>query len=117
MKPASKKRRALSIRQPYVELILRGLKKVEYRGRPTHVRGLIYLYASLQPGGEAGFRKLRAAPGELPTGLVLGTAILAGCRPSRRYPGDFEWILQDPRRLKRPFRPTRQPQPSWFFPR
>ncbi len=27
--------RALSIRQPYAELILRGIKKIEYRSRPT----------------------------------------------------------------------------------
>ncbi|MCH8824803.1 MAG: ASCH domain-containing protein [Planctomycetes bacterium] len=27
--------RALSIRQPYAELILRGIKTIEYRSRPT----------------------------------------------------------------------------------
>ena len=30
--------RAISIRQPYVEQILRGLKKREYRSRPTNIR-------------------------------------------------------------------------------
>jgi hypothetical protein len=34
--------RALSIRQPYVELILRGKKREEYRSRQTHVRGRVY---------------------------------------------------------------------------
>ncbi len=32
-------RRALSIRQPYAELILRGIKKIEYRSRPTRLLG------------------------------------------------------------------------------
>jgi hypothetical protein len=31
--------RALSVRQPYAELILRGMKVVEYRSRPTRIIG------------------------------------------------------------------------------
>lgn len=31
--------RALSIRQPFAELILRGIKTVEYRSRPTRIIG------------------------------------------------------------------------------
>ncbi len=31
--------RALSIRQPYAELILRGIKTIEYRSRPTRIIG------------------------------------------------------------------------------
>ncbi len=39
--------RALSIRQPYAEEILRGIKKVEYRNRPTRVLGQrFYIYAA-----------------------------------------------------------------------
>jgi ASCH domain len=38
---------ALSIRQPYAELILRGVKTVEYRSRPTRVIGEeFYIYAA-----------------------------------------------------------------------
>ena len=40
---------AITIRQPYVELILRGIKKVEHRSRPTDIRGRVYLYASTRP--------------------------------------------------------------------
>ena len=36
---------ALSIRQPYVEMILTRKKRIEYRSRRTHVRGRVYLYA------------------------------------------------------------------------
>ncbi len=39
--------RAISIRQPWVELIFGGEKQAEYRSRPTHIRGRVYLYASL----------------------------------------------------------------------
>jgi len=109
--------RALSIRQPYVEMILRGIKKAEYRNRPTKVRGLIYLYAGLKPGDEESFHDLKVEPGELPTGLVVGTAELVDCRPSRKYRGEFEWILRHPKRLKRPFKPKNEPQPAWFFPK
>ena len=41
--------RALSIRQPYAELILRGLKTVEHRSRPTKIIGRrFYIYAARQ---------------------------------------------------------------------
>src|SRR3954447_14718768 len=39
--------RALSIRQPYAELILRGIKTAELRSRPTMIVGeRFYIYAS-----------------------------------------------------------------------
>ena len=48
--------RALSIRQPYVELILRGIKKIEYRPMRTHIIDEeFYIYAALQPGDLEGF--------------------------------------------------------------
>ena len=42
---------ALSIRQPYAELILRGVKTIEYRSRPTRKIGeRFYIYASKGSG-------------------------------------------------------------------
>ena len=39
--------RALSVRQPYAELILRGVKTIEYRSRPTRIVGeRFYIYAA-----------------------------------------------------------------------
>ena len=50
---------ALSIRQPFAELILRGVKTVEYRSRPTRIVGeRFYICASM--------RKLSVASGQLP---------------------------------------------------
>jgi hypothetical protein len=42
--------RALSIRQPYAELILRGVKTAEFRSRRTHILGeRFYIYAAKGP--------------------------------------------------------------------
>lgn len=41
---------SISIRQPCVEMILRGVKAAEYRSRPIKRRGRVYLYAAGKPG-------------------------------------------------------------------
>src|SRR5688572_23284171 len=42
--------RALSVRQPFAELILRGIKTIEYRSRPTRIVGERFrIYASKTP--------------------------------------------------------------------
>jgi hypothetical protein len=92
--------RALSIRQPFAELILRGIKTVELRSRATSIVGdRFYIYASKGPG--AGRRvwseDLRVAqpPGWmielmeqirmiepdaiLPKGVIVGTARIVKC--------------------------------------
>ena len=40
--------RALSIRQPYAEQILRGTKRFEYRSRRTAIRERVYILRELQ---------------------------------------------------------------------
>jgi hypothetical protein len=45
--------RALSIRQPYAEMILRGVKTVEYRSKPTRIIGeRFWIYAAKGKGPE-----------------------------------------------------------------
>src|SRR5687768_10253041 len=100
--------RALSIRQPYVEQILRGVKRVEYRSRRTGIIGeTFYIYAAKLPGDRAGFDSLGRRPGELPTGLIVGTARILKCTEGDG--GGFEWHLADVKRLARPRKPARQP--------
>ncbi len=111
----TKPTRALSIRQPYVEMILRGIKKAEYRSRLTHIRERVYIYASLKPGDESYYKKLQVEPGTLPTGLILGTVEIVDCK-YRILQGDYQWILANPKRLKTPIKPERQPQPGFFKP-
>lgn len=107
--------RAISIQQPYVEEILRGIKKYEYRSRQTHIRGRVYLYASLRPGDVDRWRKLKLQPGELPTGVIVGSVEIVDCKAFEK--GDyFGYRLKNPRRYKKFLKPKNQPQPCWFFP-
>ena len=129
--------RALSIRQPFAELILRGTKTIEYRSRPTRIIGeRFFIYASMQPA--VGSRQsvwsgdlalpdrplppwmielaegLRLwKPGELPTGVIVGSAIIDRCS---RGEGVYHWHLTGVERLAEHTRPRRHPQPSWFRP-
>lgn len=128
--------RALSIRQPFAELILTGRKTVEYRSRPTRIVGeRFYLYASRTWAADgAGARAwstdlAMASPlpwmaelaeglklfreGALPTGVIVGSAVI-----DRVTPGDdglFRWHLAQVERVD-VRRPTRHPQPAWFRP-
>jgi hypothetical protein len=104
---------ALSIRQPYAEQILRGTKKIEYRSVPTKMRGRYYIYASLQPGDSRAFRKLGMEPGDLPTGVLVGTVEIEDCKGRN---GLYRWHLARPVRLKRHRKPDNHPQPVWFRP-
>jgi hypothetical protein len=137
--------RALSIRQPFAEMILSGRKTVEYRTRPTRVIGeRFWIYASKgrSRNSEASSQQgiwsadLAAAdaplppwmielaeglrlwkPGELPTGVVVGSAVIERCA-ALAGPGEplYGWHLVDVRRAERLRRPARHPQPGWFIP-
>ena len=97
--------RALSIRQPFAEAILAGRKRVEFRSRPTRVRGRVYVYASNTAHSRAGL--------SLPRGVIVGTVEIYDCA---RGTETYEWHLRKPKRLSRPRRPRQKPQPVWFFP-
>ena len=101
--------RALSIRQPFAELILRGIKTVEYRSRPTRIIGEpFYIYASKSgprsgaarqkiwsrdlAGGQPPARLLELAEQvrliepefnqhTFPTGVIVGQAVIERCVP------------------------------------
>lgn len=105
--------RALSIRQPYAEQIMRGTKRIEYRTQPTKIRERIYIYASLTPADEYEFKQMKARPGDFPVGVLVGTVEVVDCTG---VPGDYEWHLRNPVRLAELIKPTRKPQPSWFLP-
>src|SRR5688572_16411748 len=125
--------RALSIRQPYAELILRGIKTVEYRTRPTRIVGeRFHIYAPLKKASaipKAWSRDL-AMPGDslpewmielagqvgmiepgarLPTGVIVGSAVIERVTPPD--PGDaggrFRWHLAGVRRARRLRKPAR----------
>jgi len=106
--------RAISIRQPYAEQILRGTKEYEFRNRPCHIRERVYIYAALRPGDVSDFRRIGKRPGDLPTGALVGTVEITGC--SQLRDGLYRWHLARPQRLRRRLVPGKQPQPSWFKP-
>jgi hypothetical protein len=108
--------RAISIRQPYAEQILRRAQKFEYRSRPTKIRERVYIYASLTPGVDEAWREIGLQPGDLPTGVLVGTVEIVDCSDEPDGRGDYAYSLARPRRAKRKVKPKKHPQPVWFYP-
>jgi hypothetical protein len=108
-------RRAISIRQPYVEMILRGTKTEEYRSRRTLIRGEVYLYASLKPCDDSEWQKVGLQRGDLPTGKIVGTVEIKDCHLDETEIC-YVYVLENPKRLQRHLRPTNQPQPCFWRP-
>ncbi len=108
--------RALSIRQPHAEAIMRGVKKIEYRSGPTKIRGRILIYASLGRYSAKDESELMAdygirdtTCGDLPRGVLIGTVELFDCDGGN-------WHVRKPERAEKLVPPTKQPQPVWFYP-
>jgi len=123
---------ALGVRQPWIELILRGLKTIEVRSQGTRVRGTIYLYASKK------FSDIPAAIGaarahgldcpSLPTGLLVGSVEICGARPAAARDAaascvpaallsqQFAWELRNPVRFAEPLPVRFLPYGIWFYP-
>ncbi len=107
--------RAISIRQPFVEQILRGIKKKEFRSRPTKIRERVYLYAALTPRREpALWRSVGCEPGDLPAGVIVGSVEIADCK--QLPTGEYAYILKNPKRIRKPLSPINQPQPGFWPP-
>lgn len=115
--------KALTICQPYAELIAQGVKLVENREWPTHHRGLLAIHSGksrdwLEEGDEA------RLPGMV-FGAVVAVATLADCVPRSRLPahltdhehahGPWCWVLQDIVRLAEPI-VVRGAQGLWLLP-
>lgn len=104
---------ALSVRQPFAELIMHGDKTVEERTRPTRIRGRIFIYASLGRYKRDEEAEWAAEFGldidGLPRGVLVGTVELYDC-------DGVEWRLRGAERLPKPVKPDRHAQPVWFRP-
>lgn len=124
--------RALSIRQPWAELIMRGDKTIEVRSIRTNIRERVHVYASLgdvHPDERARVeREYGLDIDALPRGVLVGTVEIVACRrltprDSRaaafRVPKDtedFAWLLGSPKRAERQEKPAKHPQPVFFTP-
>lgn len=115
--------KALSVKQPWAELIAAGIKPIETRGQRTHYRGPLAIHASQRPDLEAA-RRLRPSLDErihgvavrclfplgdpLPFGRIVAIVNLTDCRPFTAADaeaactpwraGAYAWDLSDARR-------------------
>jgi hypothetical protein len=123
---------ALSIQQPWAELILQGLKTIEVRTFPARRRGRIYLYAGKQfssrPCARTALQAYNLKTDALPCGVIVGTVEILDCRES--HPDDavhacveqdvlrhsFSWILGSPRRCPQLWAARCLPYGPWFYP-
>ena len=105
--------KALSLWQPWAQLIVTGEKLVETRGWPTKIRGKIAIHAAKRKPDKT----LHFA--DLPLGAVVGTVEIIDCLPiealygseydtplERSYgdwaQGRYGWILRNPKRFDAP---------------
>ena len=104
--------KALSIKQPFAELILQGKKKIELRKWNTKFRGDFYIHSSLKPHKE-GMQKFGFS--ELPCGFLVGKAELIGVKKYQNaeehakdrllhlastFFGNYGFVLENPKRIK-----------------
>ena len=92
--------KALTVRQPWAELIIRGQKDIENRSRQTNHRGQLAIHAGL--GFDDGEPKVR---GELDRGAIVGVVDVVDCVQGSTSPcavsGQWHWLLANPRRLSK----------------
>lgn len=101
--------KALSVKQPWAELIARGEKTVELRTWRTAYRGPLLICASQRPDAEY-LEWFAAYLGTVPTGVSICTVELVDCRPVKRgdrklslydAPRGFAWVLEKAKRVRK----------------
>jgi ASCH domain/Protein of unknown function (DUF4241) len=92
---------ALTIKQPWAELIIRGRKDVENRVWRTKHRGMLAVHA-----GEGFDAHEPAVRGPFEHGAIIGVVDVVACRKRSGSPwglgGQWHWVLERPRRLTQP---------------
>lgn len=123
---------ALGVKQPWAELILRGIKTIEVRSQNTRVRGPIYLYTSqriadIEPARRA-LDEYELDPEELIYGRLVGTVdivdsqpgttddAVASCVPPELLEDRYGWHLANPVRFDEPLTVRFLPYGVWFYP-
>jgi len=105
---------AISIRQPWVELILQGYKTIEVRSWATQHRGELWLHAGLRPDRRA-LERFNLSASELSFGALVGRCDIYDCiefneeawhslRNQHLNDGQFirplyAWLLRNPIRI------------------
>jgi ASCH domain len=92
----------ITLRQPWAELVVSGVKNIENRGWSTAYRGPVLIHAGLHVEREA-CRKHGVDPSKLPRGAVVGVVELADCVTKHRSPwfsGRYGFVLRNARKIK-----------------
>lgn len=116
---------AISLRQPWANLIVTGFKDVEFRSKPTKIRGPIYIYASLgksKAEEEAvliliGMSSWMYNEG-FDRGAIVGTAEIIYCVQNGDDDSGYQWHLDNMVYFDEPLAVPDgvQPQPSIWYP-
>lgn len=109
--------KALSLKQPWAELIFQGKKKIELRKWNTNFRGEFFVHASKIPDFKAMKRFGFSDEDKLPLGKIIGKANLVDVKhylDRQNFEkdsslhlattdwGDYGFILKDAKRLENP---------------
>jgi hypothetical protein len=110
--------RALTIRQPFPELILRRRKPYEIRSWRTNYRGPLVIHSAARIKTDCA-KASGLNPETLVTSAFVGVVVLSDVRPYTRAdskllnqkraiggwsPGQFSWVLKKPIRFARPIK-------------
>lgn len=123
---------ALSIRQPWAELILRGIKTIEVRRTPARPMGPVYLYTSKRisssPELDSRLRHYGIDSETLPRGVIVGTVDILESRRSQEsdahaaqlspehLAGTYSWVVGNAVRFPTPLPVEFVPFGTWFYP-
>lgn len=112
-------RLAISIRQPFSELILLGEKRYEFRSKPTSVRGRVFIYSGLQWHGMLTDPKIVSTLAkhgviDMPRGLIVGSMEIVDCL--HKGEGEYAWKVANPIRFDTPIKAKGRPMPVWWTP-
>lgn len=104
----------LSVKQPFADLIVDGLKTVELRNWRTKHRGWVLIHASktIDFGYHEKWNDLITSSNSQQYGKIIGAAVLISCQKSNDslqklalYDGSeyrYAWLLEDAQRLPKP---------------
>jgi hypothetical protein len=107
---------AISIRLPWVELILRGEKRYAFRSRPTSIRERVYRYASPTPADiPERWEYVGKEPSALATGMIVGSVEMVDCLIDEEG-GGYAYEVARPKHLAKPLMARNQPQPGFWKP-
>jgi hypothetical protein len=100
---------ALTVKQPWAQLIIDGHKEIENRSWPTKHRGPLVIHAGLGRDREAMVRFGHLLPDVLPAGAAMGLVQLTDCAydgydgyDEHAEAGYWHWLLEEPMAFPEP---------------